>query len=123
MSGLDLSDNAFEGFEWRPLNIANLRQYLFRGHRNDEGYRCMREWPVGIYAHTGLSVLYLGSNDIRKVSDGTLEKIRFSIELTDNPNISIDLTTACPYIMAGLAQFLFDPGQDVRGCDAVVPKN
>lgn len=123
MNGLDLSDNAFEGFEWRPLNIANLRQYLFRGHRNDEGYRCMREWPVGIYAHTGLSVLYLGSNDIRKVSDGTLEKIRFSIELTDNPNISIDLTTACPYIMAGLAQFLFDPGQDVRGCDAVVPKN
>ena len=75
-----------------------------------------------VYAHHGLRVLYLGSNDIRRVVDYTLDKIRFGVELTDNPNISIDLTTACPYITAGLASFLFDPGQDVRGCDAVVPK-
>lgn len=122
MSGLDLSGNAFEDFAWQALNVASLQQFLFRGQRNDAGYRCMRVWPSGIFAHRGLKVLYLGSNDIRKVFDGTLEKIRFSIELTDNPNLSIDLTPLCPYMTAGQVSFLFDPGQDVRGCDAVVPK-
>ena len=118
MSGLDLSSNAFDGFAYRALDLPNLQQLLFRGQRDDNGYRCMKEWPTAVYAHHGLKVLYLGSNDIRRVVD----KIRFGVELTDNPNISIDLTTACPYITAGLASFLFDPGQDVRGCDAVVPK-
>ena len=118
MSGLDLTGNAFDGFAYLP----NLKQFIFRGQRDDNGYRCMKEWPTAVYAHHGLRVLYLGSNDIRRVVDYTLDKIRFGVELTDNPNISIDLTTACPYITAGLASFLFDPGQDVRGCDAVVPK-
>ena len=122
MSGLDLSSNAFDGFAYRALDLPNLQQLLFRGQRDDNGYRCMKEWPTAVYAHHGLKVLYLGSNDIRRVVDYTLDKIRFGVELTDNPNISIDLTTACPYITAGLASFLFDPGQDVRGCDAVVPK-
>lgn len=122
MSGLDLSSNAFDGFAYRALDLPNLQQLLFRGQRDDNGYRCMKEWPTAVYAHHGLKVLYLGSNDIRRVVDYTLDKIRFGVELTDNPNISIDLTTACPYITAGLASFLFDSGQDVRGCDAVVPK-
>ena len=122
MSGLDLTGNAFDGFAYRALDLPNLKQFIFRGQRDDNGYRCMKEWPTAVYAHQGLRVLYLGSNDIRRVVDYTLDKIRFGVELTDNPNISIDLTTACPYITAGLASFLFDPGQDVRGCDAVVPK-
>lgn len=122
MSGLDLSSNAFDGFAYRALDLPNLQQLLFRGQRDDNGYRCMKEWPTAVYAHHGLKVLYLGSNDIRRVVDYTIYKIRFGVELTDNPNISIDLTEACPYITAGLASFLFDPGQDVRGCDAVVPK-
>lgn len=119
--GLDLSGNAFEGFAYNPLNIAKLTTYIFRGQRNDEGYRCMREWPVGISGSSVLN-LYLGSNDIRKVSDGSLEKLKQFIDLTDNPNLSIDLTDACPNIMKGIAYVLVDPGQDVRGCDAILPK-
>lgn len=121
LSGLDLSGNAFEGFAYNPLNIAKLTTYIFRGQRNDEGYRCMREWPVGISSSSVLN-LYLGSNDIRKVSDGSLEKLKQFIDLTDNPNLSIDLTDACPNIMKGIAYVLVDPGQDVRGCDAILPK-
>lgn len=119
--GLDLSGNAFEGFAYNPLNIAKLTTYMFRAQRNDEGYRCMREWPVGIAGSSVLN-LFLGSNDIRKVSDGSLEKLKQFIDLTDNPNLSIDLTAACPNIMKGLAYVQVDPGQDVRGCDAILPK-
>lgn len=124
MSGIDLSGNAFESFPYQVLNISGLQQLLLRGQRNDAGFRCLGEWPVGIYSHSGLKSLYLGSNDYRKIFDGTLYKVRMkSFELTDNPNLSIDLTEACPYIMKGFIGFLFDPGQDVRGCDAIVPKN
>lgn len=124
MTGLDLSGNAFEGFPYQALNIRGLTQLLLRGQRTDDGYRCLGEWPVGIYAHSGLRALYLGSNDYRKIFDGTLERVRSkSFELTDNPNLSIDLTDACPYILRGYMYFLFDAGQDVRGCDAIVPKN
>lgn len=124
MNGVDLGGNAFSNFPNQVLNVAGLQTLILRGQRNDEGFRCLREWPVGIYSHSGLRTLYLGSNDYRKIFDGTMDRIRNkSFELTDNPNLTIDLTDACPYIMRGLISFLFDPGQDVRGCDAIVPKN
>lgn len=124
LSGLDLTGNAFEEFAWRALNCYGLQTLVFRGQRNDEGYRCMREWPVGLAGHPGLRALYIGSNDIRKVTDGSLSRLKnMNIELCDNPNISIDLTEACPNIMRGFLYFLFDKGQDVRGCDAIVPKD
>lgn len=123
MTGLDMTANAFASFQWRAMNLANLATFIFRGQRDDNGYRCMKEWPVGVYGHHGLKVLYLGSNDIRKVVDYTLDKIRFSLEITDNPNISIDLTTLCPYITSRMVGILCDATQDVRGCDIVKPKN
>lgn len=123
LGGLDLTGNAFEEFAWRALNCYSLQTLIFRGQRNDEGYRCMREWPVGLYSHPGLRSVYIGSNDIRKVTDGSLSRLNnLFIELCDNPNISIDLTEACPNIMRGVVYFMFDKGQDVRGCDAIVPK-
>lgn len=123
MVGLDLTSNAFSSFAWRAMDLSNLTILLFRSQRDDRGYRCMREWPISIFRHHALQVIYLGSNDIRQVNDGTLERLRIDMELTDNPNLSIDLTPLCPYITAGLVSFLFDPGQDVRGCEAARPKN
>lgn len=123
MTALDMSGNAFESYPWRAMNLSNLAVFLLRAQRNDEGFRCMKEWPVGIGNHHGMSSLILSGNDIRKVDDNELYKIRFYVDLTDNPNITIDLTKTCPYIMQGLLYFLFSPGQDVRGCDAVLPKN
>lgn len=122
-TAIDMSGNAFEAYPWRAMNLPNLGTFIFRSQRNDEGYRCMKEWPNGIYAHHALAGLILGGNDIRKITDGQLANIRFYVDLTDNPNLSIDLTSACANIMKGLLYFQFSPGQDVRGCDAVNPNN
>ena len=121
VTGLDLSGNAFESYAWRAMNLPNIATFIFRAQRNDEGFRCMKEWPAGIYAHHGMRALLLGDNDIRKVEDGGLERIRFYVDLTNNPNLSIDLTEACPYIKRGDLYFEFSPGQDVRGCDIINP--
>ncbi len=117
MTGLDLSWNAFDAFPWVVTNLSNMENFLFRGQRDDRGYRCMKEWPVALYGWSSLKVIYLGSNDIGKVTDSTLDRIRFNFEITDNPNISMDLSTLCPYIQLGLVSVLCDPDQDIQGCD------
>ena len=115
MYGLDLSWNAFDAFPWIVTDLSGVQVFIFRGQRDDNGYRCMKEWPVGLYGWKSLNTIYLGSNDIGKVTDGTLERIRFSFEITDNPRLSIDLSPLSPYISAGLVSVLFDPGQNVQG--------
>lgn len=121
MTALDLSGNAFEEYCWRAMNLPNLATFIFRAQRDDRGFRCMKEWPAGIYAHHGMRALLLGSNDIRKVEDARLKSIRFYVDLTDNPNLVIDLTEACPFVMDGDVYFELSPGQDVRGCDIINP--
>lgn len=117
LSGVDFTANAFESYPAPAMGFTGIQTMIMRAQRDDNGFRCFTEWPVGVYA-SGLSVLYLGSNDIGKVQDGTLEKIRFQIELTDNPNLNIDLSTLCPYIMSGQAYILVDESQSgVVGCD------
>lgn len=121
MKAMDMSGNAFEEYCWRAMNLPNLQTFIFRAQRDDRGFRCMKEWPSGIYAHHGMRVLLLGSNDIRKVEDSKLSSIRFYVDLTDNPNLVIDLTDACPYVKNGSVYFALSPGQDVRGCDIINP--
>lgn len=41
------------------------------------------------------------------------------LDIKDNPNISIDLTSICPYIEAGMYMLIYDKTQDIRGCDAL----
>ena len=41
------------------------------------------------------------------------------LDIQDNPNISIDLTSVCPYIENGLYKLFYDKTQDIRGCDAL----
>ena len=38
--------------------------YAIRGQRDAQGNRCLREWPTGLYQHTGLRGFYIGSNDL-----------------------------------------------------------
>lgn len=121
--GLDLSYNRFDQFQTRPLNSASLTTYIFRGQRDEKGNRIMTEWPQGIGQHKGLRVLLLGSNDIRKVKDTRLSFLIMSLELNDNPNITIDVSDLCPYIKAGRFRLGYDPTQDIRGCDALTLNN
>ena len=78
----------------------------------------MREWPTGLYKNPSLKAFYIGSNDLRKIEDVISPAISL-FEIKDNPNISIDISTVCPYIQAGQYQLIYDKTQDIRGCDAL----
>lgn len=119
MQGLDMSYNSFDAYPWQAMNLANLQIFFLRGQRDANGYRCMKEWPKGIYQHHGLRALLLGSNDIRKVDDNSLSYIISTLDISDNPNIVINVSKLCPYIKAGYYNLLYDPTQDIRGCDAL----
>lgn len=118
LGGLDLSYNRFSSFPYKAVNNQNLHVFMFRHQRDENGNRCMREWPSGIgNALFGLRALYLGSNDIRTVTD-KLSYLIYNLDISDNPNISIDVSSICPYIAARAFNLIYSPGQDIRGCDA-----
>lgn len=78
----------------------------------------MREWPTGITSCPSLIQLQIGSNDIRKVNE-TLTSQLYIVDIKDNPNISIDVTSVCSQIRAGMYKLIYDKTQDIRGCDAL----
>lgn len=120
MTGLDLGYNRFSSFPYTPVNNQSLRVFSFRHQRNADGERCMREWPTGIGSSLyGLRALYLGSNDLRVVDDD-LSYLIYYLDISDNPNISIDISDICPYIQAGVFNLFYTKGQDIQGCDGVL---
>jgi Leucine-rich repeat (LRR) protein len=116
--GIDLSYNAFSDFPYAPLSIDRLTIMSIRHQRDDEGNRVLREWPTGLYTHPTLAAFYIGSNDLRRIDDSISPYILL-FEIKDNPNISIDLSEVCPYIELGYYELIYDPWQDIRGCDAL----
>lgn len=118
LQGVDVSYNCFSKFPTEPLNSSQLRAFGIRHQRNDRGERILREWPEGITTCPSLIQLQIGSNDIRKVNE-TMTSRLWILDIQDNPNISIDLTSVCPYIEAGVYKLFYDKTQDIRGCDAL----
>lgn len=117
ISGIDMSYNRFDYFPYTAVNNQYLSVFIFRHQRDADGDRCMRTWPAGIgQALAGLRALYLGSNDIRVVTD-ELSYMIYNLDIQDNPNISIDVSAVCSYIKSGWFNLMYSPGQDIRGCD------
>lgn len=117
LSGIDMSYNRFDYFPYTAVNNQYLSVFIFRHQRDADGDRCMRTWPAGIgQALAGLRALYLGSNDIRVVTDQLSYMIN-NLDIQDNPNISIDVSAVCSYIKSGWFNLMYSPGQDIRGCD------
>lgn len=117
---LDMSYNRFDRFPYAAVNSQYMLTFVFRGQRDADGNRCMKEWPTGIGQNLfRLRALFLGSNDIRKVDDN-LSYLIYNLDISDNPNISIDVTDICPYIKAGMFSLIYSPNQDIRGCDGVL---
>lgn len=118
LKGIDLSYNQFSEVPSQPLNCSELGAIGIRHQRDDKGARILRTWPVGITACPSLYQLQIGSNDIRKVDEEMTSRL-WIVEVKDNPNISMDVTSVCPYIMAGMWLLIYDKTQDIRGCDAL----
>ncbi len=117
--GLDLSQNAFTSFPYEPMTCKGLTVFAIRGQRNDKGERCLREWPTGIYQHTGLRGFYIGSNDLRKIED-TISTIIWTLDISDNPNITFDASDICYAWQNGAYQLIYDKSQNITNCDAML---
>ena len=113
--GVDLSYNRFENVPIGPLNSSSLAVYVMRNQRDENGNRCLKNWLNNIGSHTGLRGYFIGSNDIRLVND-KLSYLVYDLDISDNPNIQIDLTDLCPYIQAGMFNLYYDRTQDIRNC-------
>ena len=118
ITNMDVSYNCFSEVPAQPLNSANLRAFAINHQRDANNNRCLRTWPTGITQCPSLIQFQIGSNDIRKV-DETLTYHLYILNIKDNPNISIDVTSVCPYIKAGAYMLFYDKTQDIRGCDAL----
>ena len=118
ITNIDLSYNRFSQVPTQPLNSANLRAFGINHQRDAQDNRSLRTWPTGITKCPSLIQFQIGSNDIRKV-DETLTSHLYIVNISDNPNISIDVTSVCPYIKVGAYKLFYDKTQDIRGCDAL----
>ena len=118
LGNMDVSYNCFSSFPTQPLNSSQLKAFGIRHQRDAEGNRILRQWPTGITTCPSLIQLQIGSNDIRKVDEKLTPQL-YILDIADNPNISIDVTSVCPYIEAGMYVLLYDKTQDIRGCDAL----
>ena len=118
--GLDISGNQLKAFPWGAANISYLTVLALRNQRDDEGNRVYSEWPTNIYQHIGLRALFLGGNDIGKVPETeTISYLINTLDVSDNPNIILNVSDVCPYIKAGIYTLIYDTTQDIRGCDAL----
>ncbi len=113
--GLDISFNSFTTVPRQPFNCSGLTVYAIRCQRDKDGDRCLKTWPEGVYQHTGLRALFLGSNDIRKVDD-TISPDIFTLDIADNPNITFNASDICAYWKAGLYNLIYDKTQTIVGC-------
>lgn len=113
--GMELSYNKFSKFPFEPLDCSGLTVFGIRGQRNDAGERCLSQWPEGIYQHTGLRGLYIGSNNLGMITD-KISPLCYYLEVSDNPNIILDASTVCYEYSIGAYYLIYDKTQDIRGC-------
>lgn len=124
MVQMDLSYNRFNKFPFEPLYIQTLRSIAVRHQRDKDGYRCMKEWPTNVSTCPVLQRLFLGGNDIGEVPE--TEEISYRIyilDISDNPEIVINVSAVCPYITANMYTLIYDAWQNIRGCPALKLEN
>ena len=117
--GLDISQNAFSKFPTGPLTCKGLTILGIRGQRDADGERCLREWPTGLYNHVGLRGFYIGSNDLRKIDD-TISTAIWTLDISDNPNITFDASGVCSAWQSGAYVLIYDKTQNIVNCDAML---
>ena len=117
--GLDISYNKFSIFPYEQFDMAGLTVFAIRGQRDDNGERCLTEWPTGVYQHVGLRGLYLGSNDIRVVND-RISTLCYYLDISDNPNIVFDASDVCYDWQIGMYYLIYDKTQTILNCDLML---
>ncbi len=116
--GIDLSYNRFKSFPFEPLDSAYLTVFGIRGQRDENGERCLEQWPTGLYNHKGLRGFYIGSNNLGMIDD-TISSLIYFLEISDNPNIIFDASDICKDYALGQYYLIYDKTQDIRGCEYI----
>lgn len=114
--GVELSYNQFSSFPWEPLDSQYLTVFAIRGQRNENGERCLSEWPTGLYNHRGLRGFYIGSNNLGKIED-VISTLIYYLDISDNPEIIFDASDICYAHQVGAYYLIYDKTQDIRNCD------
>lgn len=114
--GLDISFNSFSEFPYEPLDCSGLTVFAIRSQRDEQGARCLREWPTGIYNHRGMRGLYIGSNDLRTIND-TISTLIYYLDISDNPNIIFDASDICYAWYVGAYILIYDKTQTILNCE------
>lgn len=114
--GVELSYNQFSSFPWEPLDSQYLTVFAIRGQRDENGERCLSEWPTGLYNHRGLRGFYIGSNNLGKIED-TISTLIYYLDISDNPEIIFDASDICYAHQVGAYYLIYDKTQDIRNCD------
>lgn len=116
MYGVELSYNRFSEFPWEPLDSQYLTVFAIRGQRDENGARCLADWPEGIYEHRGLRGFYIGSNNLGKIED-TISTICYYLDISDNPDIVFDASDICYASQVGAYILIYDKTQNILNCD------
>ena len=117
--GVELSYNRFKEFPWEPLDSQYLTVFAIRSQRDEDGARCLSDWPEGIYQHAGLRGFYIGSNNLGKIED-TISTLCYYLDISDNPEIIFDASDICYAIQVGAYILIYDKTQDIRNCDILI---
>ncbi len=117
--GVDVSFNSFSEFPYEPLDSSGLTVLAVRSQRDEEGDRCLSEWPQNIGSHRGLRGLYLGSNDLGLIED-TISTLIYYLDISDNPNIIFDASDICYAWSVGAYILIYDRTQNILNCNAML---
>lgn len=117
--GVDVSFNSFSEFPYEPLDSSGLTVLAVRSQRDEEGGRCLSEWPQNIGSHRGLRGLYLGSNDLGLIED-TISTLIYYLDISDNPNIIFDASDICYAWSVGAYILIYDRTQNILNCNAML---
>ena len=117
--GVELSFNRFKEFPWEPLDSQGLTVFAIRSQRDENGERCLSDWPEGIYNHRGLRGFYIGSNNLGRIED-TISTLCYYLDISDNPEIVFDASDICYAIQQGAYILIYDKTQDIRNCDILL---
>ena len=100
------------------MTCKGLTVFAIRGQRDEQGERCLREWPTGVYQHTGLRGFYIGSNDLRKIDD-TISTAIWTLDISDNPHITFDESDVGYAWENGAYILIYDKTQNIPNCEAM----
>lgn len=117
--GVDFSFNSFSKFPYEPLDAAGLTVFAIRSQRDENGMRCLMEWPTGIGNHRGLRGLYIGSNNLQVIDD-TISTLIYYLDISDNPDIVFDASNICYAWSVGAYILIYDKTQEILNCNAML---